>query len=308
MADAGNGSVVARAFRVAVTQWHATRDLRANLSIAVNLIRQAGTQAADLVLLPENGLFLGTNQEMRAAALRLDSMEIQTLRSSAAAARCVVVLGGFKRKDEAGRIFNTALVIGPRGEILGGYDKIHLFDATVGGQSFRASSVENRGDRPGILLLPGAKVGLTICYDIRFPELYRTLALAGAEIILVPSAFTRVTGQAHWDVLLRARAIETGTYIVASATVRGVHGGDAVETYGHALVVDPWGEVLTDLGEAQQHCAVVSLDLRKVAEVREKLPVLHGIQPDACSRAPALIDATESGGPIMAALPPAMGA
>lgn len=279
----------ARLFRVAVTQWRATRDVASNLAIAVDFIREAGRRKADLVALPENGLYLGNNHEMRSAALSVEGHEVDMLRDAAAESCTTVVLGGFKRRDADGRIFNTALVIGDRGELLGGYDKIHLFDATVGGQQFEASSVETRGERPTILVLKGVRVGLTICYDVRFPELYRTLALAGAQVILVPAAFTYTTGTAHWDVLLRARAIENGSYVVAPATVRGAEGEDAFETYGHALVIDPWGEKLVDLGEAERACTVVPLDLRKVARTRNVLPVLRGVQLEASGKAPAII-------------------
>jgi predicted amidohydrolase len=168
---------------------------------------------------------------------------------------------------------------------VGGYDKIHLFDARVGGQSFEASSVELAGGQPVILEIQGARIGLTICYDVRFPELYRQLALAGAEVFLVPAAFTRVTGAAHWEVLLRARAIENAAYVVASATIGSpTEGVDAFPTYGHALAVDPWGEVLADLGEQPVSARVLDLDLDTVARTREKIPVLRGVRADAYAR------------------------
>jgi predicted amidohydrolase len=132
----------------------------------------------------------------------------------------------------------------------------------------------------------GVRVGLTICYDVRFPELYRRLALAGAEVLLVPAAFTQTTGEAHWEVLLRARAVENAAFVVASATVRSHDGSDAWATYGHALVVDPWGAVLADLGEAQRAVKVVELDLGQVERVREQLPVLRGTRPDAYAAEP----------------------
>lgn len=271
-----------------LTQWRPTRDVAANTAVAVDLVRSAGARA-DLVLLPENGLMLGTNTEMRSAALHVDAPEITALREAAKAAGSAVVLGGFKRRTPDGDVFNTSLVIGADGEIAAQYDKIHLFDARVGGQSFEASGVERPGERPLIVTVAGVRIGVTICYDVRFPELYRTLATAGAEVLLVPSAFTHKTGSAHWEVLLRARAIESAAYVVASATVRGTDGTDAFETYGHALAVAPWGEVLADLGEESPAWTVLELPLAEVTRVRDVLPVLRGVRPDASCAEPAII-------------------
>jgi len=284
-----------RTLRVGLTQWHATRDLQANLALAVKAVRETAAAGADLVLLPENGLMLGTNVEMRDAALPADAPELTALREAAREAGAAVVLGGFKRRREDGAIRNTALVIGPDGRDAGGYDKIHLFDARIDGRSFEASGVELPGERPALIRVAGTLVGLTICYDVRFPELYRNLALAGAEVLLVPAAFTHRTGQAHWEVLLRARAVENSAYVVASATVRGAETGtgrdaDAFPTYGHALAVGPWGEVLADLGEAAAAWRVVELDLDAVARAREALPVLRGVRPTATGAAPRMIE------------------
>ncbi|WP_327579047.1 nitrilase-related carbon-nitrogen hydrolase [Streptomyces sp. NBC_00145] len=268
-----------RRLRVALTQWHATRDVARNVAVATQIVREAAAEHPDLILLPENGLMLGTNIEMRDAALSVDGPEIGALRDAAATAGCAVVVGGMKRRDDSEELYNTALFIASDGSVTGGYDKIHLFDARVNGQSFEASNVERAGAAPVLALVNGVKVGITICYDVRFPELYRRLALAGAEVVLVPAAFTRTTGQAHWEVLLRARAIENAAFVVASATVRGEE--DAFETYGHALAVDPWGAVLADLGEEKHAWQVVDLDLGKAVEARQTLPVLRGVRPDA---------------------------
>ena len=278
-----------RSLAVAVTQWGATRDLASNLEIAIDMIREAGSARADLVVLPENCLCLGTNLEMRAASLGIDSPAIVSLRETAAKARITVVLGGFKRKDPSGQVHNTALVIGEAGEIVGGYDKIHLFDARVGGQTFEASKVESRGDTPVMLSVKGIQIGLTICYDIRFPELYRRLALAGAEIVLIPAAFAYLTGLDHWEVLLRARAIENGLFVVAPATIRHKTGAEGFQTYGHAMIVDPWGRVLVNLEEAPQECRVMRLDLNLVEQVRASLPVLLGVQAAAYQKEPRMI-------------------
>jgi predicted amidohydrolase len=235
---------------------------------------------------------IGTNDEMRAAALTIESPEIDQLRSSARDASATVILGGFKRRATDGSVHNTALVIGPSGEIAGGYDKIHLFDATIGGQKFQASRVEVAGSEPVIAVINGVKVAVTICYDVRFPELYRTLARAGAEVFLVPAAFTFKTGEAHWEVLLRARAIENTVYVLGSATIRGRNGDDAFETWGHALAVDPWGSVLADLGTAEFAYRTVELDMELLEEVRRNLPVLRGMRPQAYATEPRMIEAT----------------
>lgn len=271
----------AQYFRIGISQWRATRDRAANLDIACDLVRRCGADGADLVLLPENGLHLGTNVEMREAALRTGSAELQQLADVARETKTPVLLGGFKHLGADGVIRNSAVLYDGEGALVAQYDKIHLFDARINGQSFEASSVEQGGTRPLIVKIAGVKIGVTICYDVRFPELYRQLALAGAEIILVPAAFTQTTGEAHWEALLRARAIENECFIVSSTTVRGDDGTDAFETYGHGLVVEPWGKVIVDLGIASPTCQVVELDLGLVASARDKLPVLHHVRPDA---------------------------
>lgn len=270
-----------RRLRVGLTQFHATRDIERNLKIACRLTAQAAADGADLVLLPENCLMLGTNIEMRTAALRADGPEVAHLSQAAADGGVTLVLGGAKIMTNGnGPVRNRALLFDPSGRMVGGYDKIHLFDANIDGQSFEASTVEQPGAAPVMFDIGSTRVGLTICYDLRFPELYRRLALAGAEVILVPAAFTRTTGRAHWEVLLRARAIENAVYIVASATIAGAE-DDAFPTYGHASVIGPWGEVVANLGEAAESCQVVELNLDTLDKAREQLPVLRGTRPDA---------------------------
>ncbi|UUZ59486.1 nitrilase-related carbon-nitrogen hydrolase [Nocardioides sp. B-3] len=165
----------------------------------------------------------------------------------------------------------------------------------MNGQSFEASTVESSGSRPVLLDLGSTIAGLTICYDVRFPELYRALALAGAEVLLVPAAFIHSTGKAHWHTLLAARAIENGCYVVAPATIRGgPDSDDAFETYGHALVVSPWGEILADLGEDAPAVKVIELDLEAVEKARATLPVLKGTAPAVYATEPRLISVTNS--------------
>lgn len=283
---------MSRTLRVGLTQWHASTDVEANLAAALGAVREAASGGADLVLLPENGLMLGTNAAMRERAFSEEAPEIKAIADAALEHGVTVVLGGMKNRTPEGT-FNSALVLAPDGTIAGRYDKVHLFDARIDGQSFEASTVEQSGERPVLVDVGGVVVGLTICYDVRFPELYRALALAGAEVILVPAAFTHTTGSAHWHTLLRARAIENACYVVASATVRGAdekaRAQDGFSTYGHALVVGPWGEVLADLGEAAAAVQVVELDLDQVTRVRDKLPVLRQGRPAAYAATPQTI-------------------
>lgn len=279
-----------RRLRVGLLQLQPTRDVQANLKDVLWAVQAAAAQGAELIVVPENALCIGTNAQMRAAAVTIDGPEITALREAARSAHAIVVLGGFKQKSERPLLQNTALVIRDDGTIQGSYDKIHLFNAVVNGTSFRASDVESAGDQLVIANVKGVKVGLSICFDIRFPEMFRRLAQAGAEVILIPAAFTQTTGEAHWEVLVRARAIENEAYVVASATITS---DDAIEsgfqTYGHAMVVDPWGVVLADLGEESRAVRVVELDLDKVAQIRAKLPVLDVARHEVYAAAPVQI-------------------
>jgi predicted amidohydrolase len=265
--------------RVCLTQLSPGGDVKANLAAVLDLVAKAGP-GADLLLLPENCLLIGTNAEMRAGAVTLDGPEITALRKAAADAGTVVILGGVKHVRPDGSVRNTAVVIDDHGGLVGGYDKVHLFDAQVGGRTYAASEVETAGDHGVVVELKGVRIGLTICFDVRFPELHRRLARAGAEVLLVPAAFVVATGRAHWEVLLRARAIENGAFVVASATV-GDAASSSFPTYGHALVVDPWGTVLTDLEEEAPAWQVLELDLARVHEARAALPVLAATRQDA---------------------------
>ncbi len=279
-----------RSLRVGLMQLQPTRNVQANLKDVLSSIEQAGAQGAELIVVPENALCIGSNAEMRAAAVRLDGPEISAIRDAARRAGATVVVGGFKQKSERPLLQNTALVIREDGGIQGSYDKVHLFNAVVNGTAFRASDVESAGEQLVIADVKGVKVGLSICFDIRFPEMFRQLARAGAELILIPAAFTQATGEAHWEILVRARAIENEAYVVASATIAS---DDAVEsgfpTYGHALAVGPWGEVIADLGTAPHAVRVVEFDLDKVAQIRAKLPVLDVARTDVYGKEPLRI-------------------
>jgi predicted amidohydrolase len=283
MSEQNNSSVL----RVGLVQLQPTRDVAANLQLVLKAIADGGEQGAELVLIPENALCVGSNKEMRDAAVSLDGEEISAIREAARKAGVAVVLGGFKQKSDRPLLQNTALVIRADGTIQGSYDKVHLFNAVVNGTAFRASDVESAGDQLVIADVKGVKVGLSICFDVRFPEMFRQMARAGAKVLLVPAAFTQTTGKAHWEVLIRARAIENQAYVVASATIVSEDAKQAgFETYGHAMVVGPWGDVLADLGAVDYGVQVVDLDISKVDEIRTKLPVLSTSRLDVYQRSP----------------------
>lgn len=267
--------------KVGLIQLQPTRDVAANLVDVLAAVTEASRKGADLIVIPENALCIGSNKEMRAAAVTIDSPEILAIRKAARETKSVVVLGGFKQRSDRPKLQNTALVIDADGETHGSYVKIHLFNAVVSGAVFRASDVEDPGTQMVIVEVKGVKVGLSICFDVRFPEMYRQMALAGAQVLLVPSAFTRVTGEAHWETLLRARAIENAAYVVASATIASADSFEAgFETYGHAMAIDPWGRVVANLGDADFAVKVVELDMALVFETRQNMPVLNSVMPN----------------------------
>jgi predicted amidohydrolase len=186
------------------------------------------------------------------------------------------LLVGSIRAREVGmdKPFNRSILISPEGEIAAHYDKLHLFDVTLGnGHSYRESSQAQAGGKPVLAATPLATLGLSICYDLRFPQLYRRLALGGAQLLTVPSAFTRPTGAAHWHVLLRARAIENACYVLAPAQC-GTHPGGR-ETFGHSLIVDPWGEIIAEASADVPGVITAEIDPEKLAQVRAQIPVLE---------------------------------
>ena len=243
--------------RAALVQLCSGDDPSANLPETEALIRDAARQGADLILTPECTNIVSADRAHQRAVLaeEKDDATLARLRSVAGELGCWLVVGSLllKAGDDDPRFVNRSFVIGPDGTILARYDKIHLFDVTLpGGESYRESAAYKPGDRAVTLEAAGWRLGLSVCYDLRFPQLYRDLAQAGAEILTVPSAFTVPTGAAHWHVLLRARAVETGCFVLAPAqTGRHASGtGRARRTYGHSLAVGPSGEVLADAGEA----------------------------------------------------------
>jgi predicted amidohydrolase len=272
---------------VAAVQMTSGEEVAANLERARELVCEAATAGALIVGLPENFAYLGSRQDHKLAiAEELPSVGatdrrdagpigpiLDAMRALALKAGVWLLLGGFPEKSRhADRINNTSVLINPEGTISAIYRKMHLFDVDVpGGKRFRESDTVDAGAEVVVAPTPWGGLGLSICYDLRFPELYRAHAAQGARIVAVPSAFTLETGKDHWHVLLRARAIENQVYLMAPAQV-GAH-GPTRRSYGHALVIDPWGVVIAECGD-QEGFALARLDFAYQDKVRAALPCL----------------------------------
>ncbi len=263
--------------RIGLVQTTTGTDPAVEASLLAAAVTRAAAAGATMVFTPEMSGRLDKDRARLMATLtgEADDPVLAAVRAAAAAAGVWVHLGSLALKGGDGRVVNRGFVIDSAGGLAASYDKIHLFDVDLpGGERYRESSTYAPGGRAVVTATPLGGLGLTICYDLRFPGLHAALAMAGADVIAVPAAFTRPTGRAHWEVLLRARAIETGCFVVAAAQT-GEH-DDGRATYGHSLVVAPWGEVLLDMGEAVGE-AVLDIDLSLVAEARLRVPNLrHG--------------------------------
>lgn len=263
-------------YTTACIQVNAQADMQENIAKASRFIREAQKEGAVCVALPENVALMAHNAE-ELIANSYESEEHPALRafqSLAAELQIELLIGSLAVKlPNSNKLANRSFYLGNDGTIIAQYDKIHLYDVDVkGGERHQESARYQGGNQAVLVERPWATIGMTICYDLRFPYLYRQLAKAGAEVLTVPSAFTYTTGQAHWHVLLRARAIETGSFVIAPAQV-GSHPANR-RTYGHSLIIDPWGEVLADAGDAEGWI-VAELDLNRVKQVRTSLPSLQ---------------------------------
>lgn len=259
----------------AVIQMQSTADPGANCERAHRLIQEAAGRGARLIALPEYFLCLGPPPAIVAQAQDLDGPLVQAFQQQARQLKVYVCLGSIpERTAEPGKVYNTSLLLGPGGEMLGRYRKIHLFDINIPGKvSFRESAYILSGQDIVALTLPEEHwtLGLTICYDLRFPELFRALVDRGAEIILVPAAFSQVTGKDHWETLLRARAIENQVYILAPAQYP--HPEQSLKTYGRSLIIDPWGLSLARAAD-REDIIYAKLDRHYLQRVRSELPCL----------------------------------
>ena len=261
--------------RLAVCQMQSGIDPAANAARLVAAVREAGAGGAAMLFTPEMSNFLDRDREraLGTAQREEDDAVLAAVREAAAKAGIWVHLGSIALRGAGGKLVNRGFVIDASGEVRAHYDKIHLFDVDLPtGESWRESALYEAGAEAVVVRdTPVGTLGLTICYDLRFPALFARLSEAGADVIAVPAAFTVPTGQAHWSVLLRARAIEAEAFVVAAD--QAGHHEDGRETYGHSLVADPWGALLVEM-DAAPGLAFVDLDLERIAEVRARIPVL----------------------------------
>ncbi len=266
--------------RVGLVQLNVSDDPAANLPKTLALVRSAIAGKADFVLTPEctNGLSSSRDHQRSVFYHEADDPTLAALRQTAAESRIWLLIGslGLKTDDADGRFANRSFLINPDGSIAARYDKIHMFDVNVSDTEIYR---ESAGYRPGATAVlantPMGRIGMTVCYDVRFPHLYRRLAQAGAQILTVPAAFNHITGAAHWEILLRARAIETGCFVLAPAQT-GFHpesGGKGRTTHGHSIVISPWGDVITDGGDTHG-VTFAEIDLDDVTRARNRVPSL----------------------------------
>jgi deaminated glutathione amidase len=265
--------------RAAAIQLNSTNDRDRNLEVAETLVRDAAAGGAQLVGLPEKWTFLGPPEGIVEAAEPLSGPSISAVAGWAAELGIHLLAGSFPERLAGNeKPFNTSVMLGPDGEVKAVYRKLHMFDVEVGGVTYRESEAEDPGDEIVIADVDGLLVGLSVCYDLRFPELYRILALRGARLLTVPAAFTERTGRDHWEVLLRARAIENQALVLAPNQI-----GDApphYRSYGHTMIVDPWGLVVARAPDTEGF-VIADLDLGALDHIRDTLPSLRNRRPDA---------------------------
>jgi predicted amidohydrolase len=265
------------AFKAAMIQMRSGLQPGANLDAALALIGEAKTAGADYVLTPEMTNIMEVKRERLFATIVEEDADtsLATLRELARKLGICIHVGSLAIKLTADRAANRSFLIDAKGEIAARYDKIHMFDVDLaGGESYRESRTYRPGEMAVLGDLPWGRLGLTICYDLRFPALYRALAEAGATMLTIPSAFTQQTGEAHWHVLIRARAIENGCFVFAAA--QGGKHENGRETFGHSLIVDPWGRILAE-GGGEPGVVMAEIDLAEVSKARARIPSLqHG--------------------------------
>lgn len=267
--------------KAAVVQMNSTRDGAANMAAAEGLVRRAAEAGADFVVLPEKWPWLAAGEGVVEGAQQIDGPALTAASSWASELDIHLVAGSLTERRPDGTLSNTAVAFGPDGETLAIYRKIHMFDVDVGGVSYRESDHETAGAETVSFEAGPVGVGLAICYDLRFPELFRDLADRGVEVVAVPAAFTATTGRDHWEVLVRARAIENQCFVLAANQF-----GEAEPGYGfwgHSMIVDPWGEIVAAAGEGEG-LAVSDLDLGRLERIRSDLPALSHRRTDLFGR------------------------
>ncbi|MBX3594552.1 carbon-nitrogen hydrolase family protein [Sphingomonas sp.] len=265
--------------KAAILQMTSGIDPHENARVLSEAAAAAAGAGAAMLFTPEMSGLLDRDRARAAASIVAQDADpvLAAMREAAARHGLWVHLGSLALRGEGGRFVNRGFVIDAAGEIRASYDKIHLFDVDLpSGERWRESDAYAPGDRAVVVDSPLGRIGLSICYDLRFPDLFRALSDAGATLFSIPAAFTRPTGAAHWHILLRARAIEAGAFVVAAAQT-GMH-ADGRATYGHSLAIDPWGEVLLDMGEGTG-LGLIDLDPARVVDVRARIPVLDHRRP-----------------------------
>jgi predicted amidohydrolase len=266
--------------KVACVQMRSGRDPSANLAAAERLVRDAAGRGARYVQTPEMSNILERSRDdlFRSIRPEADDPFLARMRDVASELAVTVHIGSLAIRRDDGKVANRAFVIGPDGAIIARYDKIHMFDVDLpNGESWRESATYTPGTEAVMAEVEGLRVGLAICYDVRFPQLFRRYAHAGADVVTAPAAFTRQTGVAHWHVLQRSRAIENGAFVVTAAQ-GGLH-EDGRETYGHSLVVDPWGRVLAEADGAEPGIVVADIDPAESRAARARIPSLVNERP-----------------------------
>jgi predicted amidohydrolase len=265
--------------RVAAVQLNSTADPAANLAVADRLTRAAAADGASVIVLPEKWTAMGSDEQLRAAAEPLDGPAIGWARATARELGIELVAGSIvELVDGQEKLANTCVHVDPHGEIKAVYRKLHMFDVEVAGRLYRESDLEDAGEE--IVLsetADGLQLGLSICYDVRFPELYRILAVRGARAFPLPAAFTLATTRDHWETLLRARAIENQAFVIAANQIGEHPGGN--RSGGRSMIVDPWGVVLAQAPDGEGHI-VAELDLERLEQIRAQLPALANRRPE----------------------------
>jgi deaminated glutathione amidase len=271
---------MAERLRVACVQLNASAEKAENIERMEALVARAAAAGADVVVLPEKWNGIGSVDYLREVAEPLEGGKTVEAMAEWARRHGITLVGGSiaERREGHEKLSNTCVVFDPDGEVVAVYRKIHMFDVEVGGHVYRESAAEEPGDAPATCEAEGWKLGLTVCYDVRFPELYRILALAGAELVTVPAAFTLYTGKDHWELLLRARAVENQCY-VAAADQWGTY-ADGKASYGRSMIVDPWGVVLAQAAD-EDGVVAAEIERARMERVRDSLPSLANRQPAA---------------------------
>ncbi len=267
-------------FRVALVQLEAGADVTANLARAASLGERAAATGARLVVFPEYLQYRGTDDGYRASAGPVPGPLTAPFADIARRHGCHVLAGSVaETSGDPARPYNTSALLGPGGDVVARYRKLHLFDVAVdAGPSDLESARVTPGDEAVVADVDGVRLGMSICYDLRFPELYRALALAGSQLLAVPAVFTERTGRDHWEMLLRARAIENGAFVLAAGQFG--RGGGTIPAFGRSMVVDPWGTVIAQASDGEA-IVIADLDLERVASVRRQIPALANGRPDA---------------------------